>query len=599
MKRLARIVCLILAMMTVACNSSGILEKVDRRPVIRFDAGVVQYTVKVGRVLNVVPQYDNVGDDTLYEWSIDGEIVSSQSSLNHVFDSVGRYYVKLTAANGDDVARAEIVVTVVELAPAVIVFDLPEDGLSILVDNEYILSPEVLNADDQTVCEWYLDGELVESQREYRFLRGTTGDCLMRMTACNEDGGDELEFTVHVVDGIPAEVTWESSYCKSDPLVRYVALGRSIELYPYVWNGIAPAYEWRIEGQVVCRERSFAYTPAAEGQTEVVFTLSDVAQSTTAITRHVSRSNVERSVVRINVVCCRSAEPRPASEQSSPYISEVFDYTPAPGQFVNDVEKGGFSGENTYEAANAFAASRLLNNRFISLGSWGGYIVVGFDHSIMASGGNEIAIAGNQFDTSSEPGIIWVMQDTNGNGLPDDEWFELRGSETGKPETRQRHAAIYTRPSAARASSPWLTIDGEQGTVDYLASYHSQDYYYPAWVESDRLTLYGTRLQSRTWRDESVPTEYWILDPFGWGYADNYGCDRVENWTPSDDPALDSRSVVTYHHISNAMNADGSPADLAWIDFIKVQTGVLDKAGWLGENSTSIVSIADNTMRRE
>lgn len=591
--------CLAAAVIAVACNSSGTLEIVDRRPVIRFDSGVVQYTVKVGKVLTVTPLYDNIDENTSYEWSIDGEVVSSQPTLSHRFDTVGRCYVKLTAANGEAAATAEIVVTVAELAPPVIVFDLPDGGLDILCDNEYTLSPEVLNADDATLYAWYLDGEQVSNEREYIFKQSTTGDYAMRMTARNEDGSDELAFTVHVVDGIPAEVTWQASYCQADPLVHYVALGRSVELYPYVWNGIAPSFEWRIADEIIGREQSLTYTPAAEGETEIVFTLSDVAQSPTALTRHISRSNVERSVVRIKVVCCRQAEPRQATDGSSPYISEVFDYTPAPGQFVNDVEKGGFAGENTYEAANAFARARLLGEHFISLGSWGGYIVVGFDHSIMAGSGNEIAITGNQFDTSSEPGIIWVMQDTNGNGLPDDEWFELRGSETGKPETRQHHAAVYTRPSAAHASSPWQTIDGEQGTVDYLAAYHSQEYYYPAWVEADRLTLYGTRLESRTRRDESVPTEYWILDPYGWGYADNYGCDREENWTPSDDPALDSRSVVTYHHISNAMNADGSPADLAWVDFIKIQTGVLAKAGWIGENSTSIVSIADHNLQRQ
>ncbi len=586
-------------MMTVACNSSNTLEKVDRKPIIRFDAGVVQYSVKAGRPLNVEPQYDNVDEQTTYEWSIDGEVISSQPSLNRVFDAAGRYYVKLTVVNADGTATAEIVVTVVELAPPVIVFDIPEGGLNVLIDNEYTLSPEVLNADGNTLYAWYIDGEKVGSEREYVFVRHATGDCAVRMTAENEDGSDESEFVVHVVDGIPADVTWEASYYDADPLVRYVALGRSVELYPYVWNGIVPSYEWRIGDEVVGCEQSFTYTPAAEGETEIVFTLRDVASSPESVTRHVQRSNVENSVVRIRVVCCHTAEPRAATADSSPYVSKVFDYTPAPGQFINDTEKGGFAGQTTYDEANAFAAARLQSNRFVSLGSWGGYIIAGFDHSIMSDGGSEIAVKGNQMDTSSEPGIIWVMQDTNGNGLPDDEWFELRGSETGKPETRQHHAVVYTRPSAAHASSPWLTIEGEEGTVDYLGTYHPQSYYYPAWVESDRLTLYGTRLASRTWRDESVPTEYWLNDPFGWGYADNYGCDREENWTPSDNPALDSRSVVTYHHISNAMNADGTPADLAWIDFIKIQTGVLDKAGWLGENSTSIIGIADHTMQRQ
>ena len=69
------------------------------------------------------------------------------------------------------------------------------------------------------------------------------------------------------------------------------------------------------------------------------------------------------------------------------------------------------------------------------LGGWGGYIVVGFDHSIENKGGYDFSIKGNAFDSSNEPGIVWVMQDVNGDGLPNDEWYELKGSEYGKPET--------------------------------------------------------------------------------------------------------------------------------------------------------------------
>ena len=62
---------------------------------------------------------------------------------------------------------------------------------------------------------------------------------------------------------------------------------------------------------------------------------------------------------------------------------------------------------------------------WVSLGGFGGYIVVGFDHSIDNSGDYDLGILGNSFSGSSEPGIVWVMQDENGNGLPDDTWYEL------------------------------------------------------------------------------------------------------------------------------------------------------------------------------
>ena len=70
---------------------------------------------------------------------------------------------------------------------------------------------------------------------------------------------------------------------------------------------------------------------------------------------------------------------------------------------------------------------------------------MGFDHSIDNSssgykGGYNFSITGNAFKGSSDPGIVYVMQDTNGNTLPDDEWYELKGSEYGKEETVQEYA---------------------------------------------------------------------------------------------------------------------------------------------------------------
>ena len=449
----------------------------------------------------------------------------------------------------------------------VISLDLPSEGLLLLAGSEYTFSPDVANADDDTAYEWFIGTETVARSREYLFMQSGTGRYDMAFEAANEDGSDRIEFTVEVVDGIAADATLEASYYQADPLRRYVAAGRSVELHPYIWNGIAPTFEWSIDGQTVSTDPSFVFTPQAAGQTEISFTLSDIAQS--------------------------------ADASSSPHADKVFDYTPAPGQFINDIEKGGFAGQATYEQATAYAQARLSAGKFVSLGSWGGYIVVGFDHSVAAGTGNELAVTGNQIDTSSEPGIIWVMQDTNGNGLPDDEWFELKGSESGKPETRQRHAVRYTRPTAPHSATHWESIDGERGTVDYLASFHNQEYYYPLWVEASAMTLYGTRLASRVLLDTDKPMEYWVASPYGWGYADNYGCDRIEEWTPSDDPTLTPlpRSRTTYHSLSNAVTADGSPADLQWIDFVKIQTAVLDKCGHLGEISTEIERITDNTMK--
>lgn len=134
---------------------------------------------------------------------------------------------------------------------------------------------------------------------------------------------------------------------------------------------------------------------------------------------------------------------------SSKLWNKVYEYTPAPGQFINETSTiGGMTGNETSpEAAVAWATQRLKDKLHVSLGSFGGYIIVGFDHSIPNSGNQyDFCVQGNAFDGSSEPGIVWVMQDINGNGLPDDEWYELKGSEAGKEETIQNFEVTYYRP---------------------------------------------------------------------------------------------------------------------------------------------------------
>ena len=78
----------------------------------------------------------------------------------------------------------------------------------------------------------------------------------------------------------------------------------------------------------------------------------------------------------------------------------------------------------------------------ISLGGFGGYVVVGFDHTIAnREGSRDFRVLGNAFYAianpdpnapeggSCEPGGIMVAYDVNKNGKPDeDEWYEIAGS---------------------------------------------------------------------------------------------------------------------------------------------------------------------------
>ncbi len=295
---------------------------------------------------------------------------------------------------------------------------------------------------------------------------------------------------------------------------------------------------------------------------------------------------------------------RARTAESKADWNKVYEYTPAPGQFINELQTGGFKGtETTQEAAIAYAEARMSEvdgkgnpaPNWVSLGGFGGYIVVGFDHSIDNSGSYDIGILGNSFSGSSEPGIVWVMQDENGNGLPDDTWYELKGSDTDKPETIHNYSVTYYRPSEPKQPVKWSDNQGNSGEIDYLKQFHRQDYYYPLWIEEDSYTLTGTCLKARNYEDVNRPGEYWVNVEYDWGYADNFSSiDRL-----TDDDNYNASTNANHFKISNAIDSKGNHIDLDYIDFVKVQVGVNTKSGWLGEVSTEVFGFYDYNIKKE
>ena len=124
---------------------------------------------------------------------------------------------------------------------------------------------------------------------------------------------------------------------------------------------------------------------------------------------------------------------------------KVLEYCPAPGQFINE----GFNCQ-TMQEANAYAEQRFKQKNYVSLGSFGGYITVKMPKEIKNRKGYDFGIIGNPFDGSSEPGIVWVSEDANGNGKADDVWYELKRSDN---PTRD-YSVTYFRPDEI-GDIPW------------------------------------------------------------------------------------------------------------------------------------------------
>ena len=262
-----------------------------------------------------------------------------------------------------------------------------------------------------------------------------------------------------------------------------------------------------------------------------------------------------------------------------PDMLKVYDYTPAPGQFINDMVASGFDGSQTTQAkAVEYAEARLEKGLYVSLGGFGGYIVVGFGHKVRNYPQHDFKIVCNAFDGSSEPGIVWVMQDENGDGKPNDTWYELVGSESGKSETIQNYAVTYYRPTEPKGAVRWSDNIGNSGEITYLGGKHSGDSYYPQWIENDSYTLTGTRLEARNYNDGVN----WINPCYEWGYADNQ--------SPEDFVA---KSKSNLFDIANAVDAEGKRVELGYINFVKVQCAVNAVSGSLGELSTEICGVLD------
>lgn len=563
----------------IAVAAAGVMlsscreEVTPPAPRISLDSESGIYTTKTGRAVTVSPVYENV-EHAVYSWTLEnGEELSSAPVLEFVSDETGRFYIRLTVSTDGGRDEADIRIDVLDLDPPTITLPGAEDGFVILQGSSLELKPSVASSLDISY-RWSVDGQTVSEEPTYTFTGDRTGDYRLRLETANEDGNDAVEFTVSVKS--PDEVDFSWSFGQTE---YNMSLGRRILIrIEDIRNAFDAVYTWYVDGrQVQLGERTdYVFSGSEEG---VYTVMVEMCNSYLTATKE----------LKVNVCPSEGTYYRPASAGGQPSCSEVFEFLPAPGQFVNE-----YYTANTMEEACEYARSRMSQTQYVSLGGFGGYVVVGFDHSVDNDGDYNLAITGNAFEGSSEPGIVWVMQDENGDGLPNDTWYELKGSEYGKAETDQDYAVTYYRPQAPGMSVAWTDNRGNTGTIDYLGSFHRQDYYYPEWVEEDSYTLRGTCLKARNY-DASGNGTYWVNPAYDWGYADNYSSiDRL-----TDDDNYNASPADNHFRIGDAVTFDGKPANLGYIDFVKVQVGVNAKSGWLGELSTEIFDVKDFNLLKQ
>lgn len=291
----------------------------------------------------------------------------------------------------------------------------------------------------------------------------------------------------------------------------------------------------------------------------------------------------------------------------------VLEYHPAPGQFVNAMPE--FDDGDSYADILRRCEEQLADGNPVCLGAYGGYITVALPQPIANGKGSDLRILGNSFYSNNdpmygaatiggsiEPGIVYAGV---GPSPETAEWYELAGSEYYTTETHGYEITYYKPTSeTGEHSEPFMTCDkyirwtaswtGNDGTPQTAEgwqpknSFHAQTYW-PRWETADRLTFRGGKLPDNAVNYGGTGEGTAEQDQQSWvqyRYAkDSYGyADAAPNTNSAD-------TIYNTFDLDWAVDSDGNPVHLDHADFIRIQTAVNQRCGWLGETSTEVASI--------
>lgn len=375
-----------------------------------------------------------------------------------------------------------------------------------------------------------------------------------------------LKITFHSISPILLGLALLASCSKSEklsgPLITLaipaegfkVEVGKSLPLIPSVMNGDKSTYSWAVNGEVVSSDKSYTFMASKIGNYNLQLKVSN-------------ESGSDSKTIPIN-----------AFSTNSPFITKIFDYQYGPGQHASlipaDWKGSDFIGQ-------PWTGSKI----YTSLGGWGGYITAGFDHTIKNGTGVDFAVYA-QPGASSEPGLVFVMNDANNDGIPNDgEWFEIKGSEYNNTETIHDYQVTYYKP-VGNGNVTWKDNKGKRGEL--VPVFDSATWWWSGYGSQTEVTFTGIKLPD-AYKNIStqVDTENWVIRPglLASGYAECYN-------------NLDYNTSLNANlfDISNAVDKTGNPVNLSGITFIKVQSGVFQIAGWLNEVSTEISGAADLSL---
>ena len=182
----------------------------------------------------------------------------------------------------------------------------------------------------------------------------------------------------------------------------------------------------------------------------------------------------------------------------SPYTARVYEYRPAPGQFVNTMplyEQG-----DNEETMRQKAENDLTNDVMISLGSYGGYVTFGFDHTVVNVPGQEGELIQR-----------WVMQKAGAHCPVKRLWISSLTEEAiregfSKLKDQKEFQPLY-EAGLSRAIGDWVL--GMNATRLYTLKYgQNRQILSIGRVQTPTLALIVKRQQEI---ENFTPQQYWVL----------------------------------------------------------------------------------------
>lgn len=396
-----------------------------------------------------------------------------------------------------------------------------------------------------------------------------------KIVLIQDETGTKLEITVNqeeVTSSLNLEAGYTTARCK------VLTIEPDITGY-----NEAPVYEW------TCKK------VGADGDAKVIGTEKNLP----FIQLEAGTYDVSLKVTDGNIGESKSTKVTVTQEETaySAFISEVFDYCPAPGAYVN-------IGLNiTATAARQTAGSTLKaadvdNNNapnVVQLGNLGGYIIFGFDHTVVNVPGKRDFRVNTRITYSATaylPCIILVALDKNGNGKPDDdEWYEIAGSEYKNLNAEKNLTMTYQVTKESPLTYSWEKSSGESGTLSKQDYMMSATWGWPQWFKNQETSEISpiifkgiTKLPDNVTVSGMWPTAF---AQYTYGYANNANLN-----------ALEGRKIASID-ISWAVDKNGNKVDLPGIDFVKVYNATFEELGGYAYSSVNVAGATDCHLKGE